>query len=123
MVRTCFFRNSVDFRNSLLIVHSQRDKNHPRSSYTGGLAAEFTCDYSPSGYVFGFVALERHVVVDVARRTAAVLRGDAVPAYVELLTVVRVCERRVRQDPAVRADHVAVRTRETVGERVCAKPK
>lgn len=70
--------------------------------------------YSPSGHVFRFVALERDFVVHGAGGTATVLRRDTVPANVELLAVVRVRKRRMRQDAAVGADHVSVRTRETV---------
>lgn len=48
--------------------------------------------YSPSGYVFRVVTLERHVVIHGTGRTASILRGDAVPTDVELLTVVGVRE-------------------------------
>jgi hypothetical protein len=75
----------------------------------------------PSRNVFGLIALEGDLVVHGASWTVAALRHHPVPADVELLAVVRVREGGVRQCSSVGANHLALRTREAVVQRLCAE--
>lgn len=75
----------------------------------------------PSRNVFRLIALEGDLVVHGSSWTATALRHHPVPANVELLAVVRVREGGVRQCPSVGANHLALRTREAVVQRLCVE--
>jgi len=75
----------------------------------------------PSRNVFRLIALEGDLVVYGSGWTATALRHHPVPADVELLTVVRMRVGWVRQCSSVGANHLALRTREAVVQRLCAE--
>lgn len=75
----------------------------------------------PSRNVFRLIALERDLVVHGSGRTATALGHHPVPADVELLAVIRMREGGVWQCPSVGANHLPLRTRKAVFQRLCAE--
>jgi hypothetical protein len=75
----------------------------------------------PSRNVFRFITLEGDLAVHGSAWTATGLRHHPISADVEFLAVVRVREGGVWQCPSVGANHFALRTRETVVQRLCAE--
>lgn len=73
----------------------------------------------PSGYFFWFVTHESVFIIDLAGRTAALLRLTAIAAYVEFLAILGMRESWVRERTSIRSHGFTIRARETVIQCVC----